>query len=257
MEVKPLSFDELHAKPVQGTDVSEQVMFEKGYIGTLIKSSIKSQTNAPSSVHSQQTPPDEVSAEPDLVEQLQEQINQLQKKIEEVKKSRFDEGYQKAKEEMDQEAVHLKSKEVELMESVSQNLTKAITTIEAQGKRDIADIVDVAKVMVRKMVGEQLSDHYCQEIEAMLRQTMQLLFDKPKITVHVHPDNGNFISHKLEHIRQVENFEGDVELVMNTNLGLMDVEITWIGGGMTNHKEAIWQEIEALCKSTVEDFVEV
>ena len=108
--------------------------------------------------------------------------------------------------------------------------------------------MELSLKVARKVAGTALKSEPYEEIENVIRQSLPLLFDEPKISIAVNTDLVENIEKRITALAKSEGFKNTIEISGSTSLTHGSCDIQWNGGGIKGHKDIIWNQIEQLCE---------
>ena len=172
-----------------------------------------------------------------------------EKDILEAKKNAFEEGFAKGYNSA-------KSAEAEVEKQIQVSLSDITIKLAAIGEavktrnnEHIKELAQLTLKIARKVAGKALKIDPYIEIETVVRETLPILFDEPKIIIIVNSDLVKNIEERIASLAKSEGFKNKIEVTGNPALHFGNCEIEWSGGGIKNHKDAMWGQIENLVGS--------
>ena len=98
--------------------------------------------------------------------------------------------------------------------------------------------------VARKIVPVLLDQQPLVEIEALLRESLSLLINEPRIVVRVPDALAESLGRRIDEVAQSCGFAGRVVLLPDTELSGADCRMEWADGGVERDTEKTWRDIE-------------
>ncbi|MDI9348895.1 MAG: FliH/SctL family protein [Candidatus Symbiobacter sp.] len=132
------------------------------------------------------------------------------------------------------------------VERLAENITDLLKEREQQISHFGSEAGKIAEAMVSKLFPELARRGGAAEIEALLRSSIELVRERPKLTVTLAPQIQNMLEAKLQGLAESLGFSGQIVFVSDPNLGEADVRIEWGDGGVERLTQRTWQSITDL-----------
>ena len=111
------------------------------------------------------------------------------------------------------------------------------------------ETTNLALEIAKKIAGDAIKDDPMPTIEKTVEKCLPFLFNEPKISVIVNPELEEKLNNKITIIVSNTNFEGDINIVSDPNIGLGDCKVKWQDGGAEISREKQIQRIEEIINS--------
>lgn len=157
-------------------------------------------------------------------------------------------------------------------------LQAAMATVEARGSRALEAIAQqvpglladrqqlvtnvaheaarLAYALVARMMPELARTYGLGEIEAVVRDSLSMAIDQPRITVRVQPEIAELLHPKLEGMALNAGFNGHISLLADGSLGPSDVRVDWGDGGAERLIQRAWNDVTEIVRRSVADLKE-
>lgn len=157
-------------------------------------------------------------------------------------------------------------------------LQTAMATVEARGSRALEAIAQqvpglladrqqvvtnvaheaarLAYALVARMMPELARTYGLGEIEAVVRDSLGMAVDQPRITVRVQPEIAELLHPKLEGMALNAGFNGHINLLADASLGPSDVRVEWGDGGAERLIQRAWNDVTEIVRRSVADLKE-
>lgn len=123
---------------------------------------------------------------------------------------------------------------------------------QAEANRNMGE---TAMRMVYAVVEKVLPDHAqafaMDQMEALVREVLPLVYDEPTIVVRVHNMVADDVQTKLDEICERSNFNGSARVVPDYELQPGDCRVEWEGGGADRSETRLWSEIRNVISDNV------
>ena len=172
-----------------------------------------------------------------------------EKDILENRQKGYEEGYAKG-------YSNAKSAEAEMEKNIQASLDEIKLKLAAIGEvvktrndAHIKEIIELVLKVARKVAGTALKCEPFEEIENVIKMSLPLLFDEPRITIIVNTSLVENIEKRIIALAKNEGFKNTIEISGSQELSMGSCDIEWNGGGIRGHKDIIWNKIEGLVGS--------
>jgi flagellar assembly protein FliH len=129
---------------------------------------------------------------------------------------------------------------------IGQRLAEMIKAQSEARDDDARQAVQVAQAIARKLFPELNRRHGLEEIESLVRQSLQRVRGEPQVLLSVHESLASPLSGRLEAVALSAGFQGSVKVAGSAEVGAGDCRIAWSGGGAGRDAETLWREIDAV-----------
>ena len=154
---------------------------------------------------------------------------------------RYQEGYQKARQELDAEVCALNRQQAEYLKSINDRLNNINDEI-AQSREKIAQsLVPLFAAVMNKMIGDKLpdSDHYIYE---MLDKVVDNCDQNNTLSIVSHSSMHKQIGCSITQRKALDNYS--INLNHDDAMPVGDVKILWKSGGMSLSRDGMIKQIE-------------
>ena len=111
------------------------------------------------------------------------------------------------------------------------------------------DLADLIYMIARKVAGDALDERGMETVLALVRQCLPIFYEKPRVTIELHPLSLDNAKELLKPFLQKQGFEGDVFYRSNEAIGKHDVKVEWANGEAVRSTDSLWRDIELLMQS--------
>ncbi len=154
----------------------------------------------------------------------------------------FAEGHEKARKEALTSSEHLIA---QLLPAVGQQID-ALRQANATVYAKIAeDAIKVAVTIAHKVVPELARDNAFEEIEGLVRECLNTLYEEPRVVIRVNERVLDKLKPRIDEMTSACGFNGNVVLFGDTQMADSDCPVEWADGGAERNIELLWQEIDA------------
>ncbi len=105
--------------------------------------------------------------------------------------------------------------------------------------------IKIAVTIARKVVPELARNNAFEEIEGLVRECLNTLYDEPRVVVRVHERVLDKLKPLIDEIASACGFNGNVVLFGDNHFADTDCRVEWADGGAERNIEHLWQEIDA------------
>jgi flagellar assembly protein FliH len=125
-------------------------------------------------------------------------------------------------------------------------LADAVKNYQALLTRESADLNQLVMMIAKKVAGEALNARSVETITAMVTRCLPVIFSKPRLVIHLHPDMFECALTRIETELKKHGFDGEIQFRGAPELGLHDISLDWGAGQANRSTDGLWQEIETL-----------
>ena len=104
--------------------------------------------------------------------------------------------------------------------------------------------VKVAVTIAHKVVPELARNNAFEEIEGLVRECLNTLYEEPRVVVRVHDQVLDKLKPRIDEITSACGFNGNVVLFGDNHMAGTDCRVEWADGGAERNIELLWQEID-------------
>ena len=129
---------------------------------------------------------------------------------------------------------------------IGQRLAEMVRSQAEAREEDACEAVQVAQAIARKLFPDLNRRHGLEEIESLVRQSLQRVRGEVQVLLRVHESLADPLSARLESLALSAGFQGNVKIAGSPEVAAGDCRIAWSGGGAGRDTEALWREIDAV-----------
>ena len=106
------------------------------------------------------------------------------------------------------------------------------------------DAIKIAVAITHKVVPELARNNAFEEIEGLVRDCLNTLYEEPRVVVRVHERVLDKLKPLIDEISSACGFNGNVVLFGDSHFADTDCRDEWADGGAERNIELLWQEID-------------
>lgn len=129
------------------------------------------------------------------------------------------------------------------------DLGEQIATLRAQ---TIGDAVKVVSAAIHKMVPELARRNAMNEIERLIRECLQAIYDEPRVVVRAHDSVIALLHERVDGMAAACGFSGKIVLLGDELLSEADCRVEWADGGAERNLGEMWKQLDAALARVVE-----
>jgi flagellar assembly protein FliH len=129
-------------------------------------------------------------------------------------------------------------------ESIAQRAAGLLAGLDATRDGMLAEAVDLAAAIARKLAANLLAREPEGEIEALIADCLSSLEGVPHLVIRCHPDQVDRIRALTEARIDQTGFSGRLIVIGEPEIGLTDGRIEWADGGLVRDMNAVSAEID-------------
>ncbi|SDG53843.1 FliH/SctL family protein [Pelagibacterium luteolum] len=130
-------------------------------------------------------------------------------------------------------------------DKLAAQVAEALADIETYEQRHLADSVDLAASVGRKLAAHLIARQPQTELAALVSECMASLEKAPHLVIRCHPDLCDAMRAAAEERMKVSGFSGRLVVLGDPDIKLGDGRIEWADGGLVRDINAISSEINA------------
>jgi len=146
------------------------------------------------------------------------------------------------------------------MTSIEQTSAQALTSICTQVSETsrqidlirtsiIEDAMKIVTAAIHKVVPELARHNALSEIERLIGECLQAIYDEPRVVVRSHDRIISALQTRIDAIAASHGFQGKIVLFADEQLNENDCLIEWADGGAERILDNIWKQIDAAIAS--------
>ena len=105
------------------------------------------------------------------------------------------------------------------------------------------DAIKVAVTIAHKVVPEFARNNAFEEIEGLVRECLNILYEEPRVVIRVHERVLDPLKQRIDEIASACGFNGNVVLFGDIHVAETDCRVEWADGGTERNLELLWREI--------------
>ncbi len=124
--------------------------------------------------------------------------------------------------------------------------------IAAIRSQTIGEAVKVVSAAIHKMVPELARRNALNEIERLIRECLQAVYDEPRVVVRAHDSVIAALHGRIDAMAAACGFNGKIVLFGDEQLSEADCRVEWADGGAERNLGEMWKQIDAALARVVE-----
>lgn len=164
-----------------------------------------------------------------------------QEQLDQAKKDSFQEGLsagQKAMMEDQQQYMNV------LLSEIDQKLGHIIDSSRAEWQRQLAQLQEIALVIVRKVLPNYVAKHGLGEIEVIVAKVIAEVGREPRLVFRVCESQFDDASARINAIAAQSAYAGKLVILGDPEIGPSDCRIEWADGGIERDIKKLWNDID-------------
>ena len=122
------------------------------------------------------------------------------------------------------------------------NIGQQVEKLRAQ---TIQESVKVVGAAIHKIVPEFAQRNALHEIERLIKECLQAIYDEPRVVVRAHNDVIAALQDRIDTMAAGCGFNGKIVLFSDEQFGATDCRIEWADGGAERNLGEMWKKIDA------------
>jgi flagellar assembly protein FliH len=139
------------------------------------------------------------------------------------------------------------------LEGIAQQIPSVLADRQQVVNAVAQEAARLAHALVARMMPELARTYGIGEIQAVIRDSLAMAVDQPRLTLRVHSDLGERLHPLLEGLALNSGFTGQVSLLTDPTLGPSDVRAEWGDGGAERLVARAWADVTAIVRHSVAD----
>jgi flagellar assembly protein FliH len=177
-----------------------------------------------------------------------DKVSKLQAEMEAAKQQAYQQGLSEGKQQALAEIEAATLNTLSGLSGTVQSLYDQHNQIEAKMKHDM---VQLAYTIASKLAPALIEREPLHELETLITECMQTVNNEPRLVLRVSEQLLDNMSTRMDDLKKMANFNGDVVVVAENSLGLQDCTLEWAEGGTTKRYGEIQKQIE----NTVQKYI--
>jgi len=133
----------------------------------------------------------------------------------------------------------------ENLSQIAQRLAEAAALRDASLQEIERNAVALCTGLMRRLFPEFQRRHGSDEIEQLVRDSLRLMVDEPRVVVRLNDENLDKLQQRIKDAATMAGFAGKIVLVGDEQVAPGDCAIEWADGGTERNGDRLWAEIDA------------
>ncbi len=177
-----------------------------------------------------------------------DEVVKLRAEMEELKQRAYTQGVEAGK---NQTLSEIEAATLNTLSGLSGNI-QSLYDQRNQTEADMKhDMVQLAYTIASKLAPALIEREPLHELETLIMDCMQTVHHEPRLVLRVSEQLLDSISARVETLKEMSNFTGDVVVVAENSLGLQDCTLEWAQGGTKKRYGEIQKQVENLVQKYV------
>jgi flagellar assembly protein FliH len=177
-----------------------------------------------------------------------DEVVKLRAEMEELKQKAYTQGVETGK---SQALSEIEAATLNTLSGLSGNI-QSLYDQRSQTEADMKhDMVQLAYTIASKLAPALIEREPLHELETLIMDCMQTVHHEPRLVLRVSEQLLDSISARVETLKEMSNFTGDVVVVAENSLGLQDCTLEWAQGGTKKRYGEIQKQVENLVQKYV------
>jgi flagellar assembly protein FliH len=116
----------------------------------------------------------------------------------------------------------------------------------------IGEALKVVSAAIHKVVPELARRNAMNEIERLIRECLQAIYDEPRVVVRAHESVIAILHGRIDAMAAACGFNGKIVLFADEQLSEADCRVEWADGGAERNLGEMWKQIDAALVRVVE-----
>jgi flagellar assembly protein FliH len=136
---------------------------------------------------------------------------------------------------------------------IGARLNDAGQEIERIRTATVKDAMKVLGAAIRKVVPELARRNALNEIERLVRECLQAIYDEPRVVVRGHDRIIAALQPRIDDMATSCGFHGKIVLFADDQLNETDCRVEWADGGAERNLDDMWRQIDAAIERIADD----
>lgn len=136
---------------------------------------------------------------------------------------------------------------------IGARLNDAGQEIERIRAATMSDALKVLGAAIRKVIPELARRNALNEIEQLVRECLQAIYDEPRVVVRGHDRVIAALQPRIDAMAASCGFHGKVVLFADDQLNETDCRVEWADGGAERNLDDMWRQIDAALERIADD----
>lgn len=175
-----------------------------------------------------------------------------EEELESARSAAWQEGHDQGREQALAEArVAAETTSAEALTLIAGRLREGLDRLDAERDVTLAEVLQNAMTVLRKLFPALSARHGLSEIEALVRSCLERLHEEPRVVVRAPDALLDILRGHLDELKLDAAYEGRVVLLADDDLGPDDARIEWADGGAERNGRRLWAEIDEILSHAV------
>lgn len=170
-------------------------------------------------------------------------ISLEESELENIKNNSYQEGFNKASEDLKKELYNAKYFSEELSKNLIEKISSTIAELISYEEQRAELMLKVAVKSAEKIAHKLLEENALDIIAKNIKKSLDILVYEPKIVISVHPDMLSNIKSITDEISNISQFKGEIEVISNDNMHQINCNIEWQDGIIEMDHKNLWSSI--------------
>jgi flagellar assembly protein FliH len=136
---------------------------------------------------------------------------------------------------------------------IGARLNDAGQEIERIRAATMSDALKVLGAAIRKVIPELARRNALNEIEQLVRECLQAIYDEPRVVVRGHDRVIAALQPRIDAMAASCGFHGKIVLFADDQLNETDCRVEWADGGAERNLDDMWRQIDAAIERIADD----
>jgi flagellar assembly protein FliH len=136
---------------------------------------------------------------------------------------------------------------------IGARLNDAGQEIERIRAATMSDALKVLGAAIRKVIPELARRNALNEIEQLVRECLQAIYDEPRVVVRGHDKVIAALQPRIDAMAASCGFHGKIVLFADDQLNETDCRVEWADGGAERNLDDMWRQIDAALERIADD----
>lgn len=136
---------------------------------------------------------------------------------------------------------------------IGARLNDAGQEIERIRAATMSDALKVLGAAIRKVIPELARRNALNEIEQLVRECLQAIYDEPRVVVRGHDRVIAALQPRIDAMAASCGFHGKIVLFADDQLNETDCRVEWADGGAERNLDDMWRQIDAALERIADD----
>jgi flagellar assembly protein FliH len=166
-----------------------------------------------------------------------------EEQLEETRQAAFEEGRLAG-----QKAAEIGERKTQsvILGQIEQKMEQLLGVGDQQWQSQLAQLMEVALVIARKVVPVYATKNGLAEIEEIVTRVIDEMGQEPRLVIRVPATAFAELQRRIDEIAEKRAFSGKIIVLADDNMGPSDCRVEWADGGVERDFKKLWQEIDQI-----------